>query len=486
MAFVVQDPLVQNQTIPENIPSEHLLLEELTLTGDEAAMDAVESAIEEVLRSTLEIPPEVAAPIEVSSTPIETITIEGTETITDAAQTMNLDAPTFVITPPLTEETLLTEEVVKNTPVVDAIEATVGGADQISSTAVYLTADPVSNILSSPAMDPSLIPLPPLPPIALPTPSMGDLPFAELGLNSWWPPGWIQWFMEFSHVSLGLPWWGTIVCTGVILRIVTIPLFILSQRAVAQNSHIMPKFMELQKKLNDAKFGGDWADQMRAQNKMAMYMKSTGYSPFATMKPTLFQAPIFMSVFLGIRKMVNLPVESMTHGGLFWFTNLTVSDPYYIFPLFNALSLLLQLELGVEMMSASKMPTSQKWMMRCIPMVMFPFLCFQTTALCLYWSVSIWMAFLLKSGLRFEPVRLLCKIPKNKPIDVGSMMKSAASKDFSLTSVKQDAKKKWKTYRTSKLATGVEKKDETMWREAGIKGAVKTYKYDPTKVKRVA
>lgn len=244
--------------------------------------------------------------------------------------------------------------------------------------------------------------------------------------------------------------------------------------------------MELQKKLNDAKFGGDWADQMRAQNKMAMYMKSSGFSPFGSMKPALFQAPIFMSVFLGIRKMVNLPVESMKHGGLFWFTNLTVSDPYYIFPLFNALSLLLQLELGVEMMSASKMPTSQKWMMRCIPMVMFPFLCFQTTALCLYWSVSIWMAFLLKSGLRFEPVRLLCKIPKNKPIDVGSMMKSAASKDFSLTSVKQDAKKKWKTYRTSKLATGVEKKDETMWREAGIKGAVKTYKYDPTKVKRVA
>ena len=62
---------------------------------------------------------------------------------------------------------------------------------------------------------------------------------------------------------------------------------------------------------------------------------------------------------------------------------------------------------------------------------------FLPSALCLYWSVSIWMAFLLKSGLRFEPVRLLCKIPKNKPIDAGSMMKSAASKDFSLTSVKQ-------------------------------------------------
>ena len=85
---VIQDPLLHNQTIPENIPSENILLEEVTQFGDEATMESVESAIEEVLRVE-EIAPEVSAPIEVSTTPSETI--EDGQTITEAAG-MNLEA----------------------------------------------------------------------------------------------------------------------------------------------------------------------------------------------------------------------------------------------------------------------------------------------------------------------------------------------------------------------------------------------------------
>ena len=66
---------------------------------------------------------------------------------------------------------------------------------------ILFTQEPL-NILSSATVDPSLIPLPPLPPIALPT-DIADLPFAELGLNSWWPPGWVQWGLEYSHNVLG-------------------------------------------------------------------------------------------------------------------------------------------------------------------------------------------------------------------------------------------------------------------------------------------
>jgi len=136
------------------------------------------------------------------------------------------------------------------------------------------------------------------------------------------------------------------------------------------------------------------------------------------------------------------------------------------------------------MMSASKMPPRQKWMMRVLPAIMFPFLCFQTSALCVYWSTSIWMAFLLKMGLRWEPARVFFKIPEAKAIDT-SAITNAKGKEFSFGGLKQDVKKKWRSYKQSKLATGVEKKDETMWREAGMKGAVKTYKYDPTKVRKV-
>jgi len=38
-------------------------------------------------------------------------------------------------------------------------------------------------------------------------------------------------------------------------------------------------------------------------------------------------------VFVGIRQMTNLPVDSMKTGGMAWFTDLTVSDPYFALPL---------------------------------------------------------------------------------------------------------------------------------------------------------
>ena len=40
---------------------------------------------------------------------------------------------------------------------------------------------------------------------------IGDPPFEQLGLNSWWPTGWVQWGMEHIHVGLDMPWLGTIL-----------------------------------------------------------------------------------------------------------------------------------------------------------------------------------------------------------------------------------------------------------------------------------
>lgn len=49
--------------------------------------------------------------------------------------------------------------------------------------------------------------------------------------------------------------------------------------------------------------------------------------------PFSFQAPIFISFFIALRKMAYAPVPSMQTGGLWWFTDLTAADPYYVLPL---------------------------------------------------------------------------------------------------------------------------------------------------------
>ena len=42
--------------------------------------------------------------------------------------------------------------------------------------------------------------------------------------------------------------------------------------------------------------------------------------------------------------MCNLPVESLQTGGLLWFPDLTAADPYFIFPVACALTMLLTIE----------------------------------------------------------------------------------------------------------------------------------------------
>jgi len=49
--------------------------------------------------------------------------------------------------------------------------------------------------------------------------------------------------------------------------------------------------------------------------------------------------------------MANLPVESMKTGGLAWFTDLTVSDPYFALPVMTVLMLYVTIE--VKLISPS-------------------------------------------------------------------------------------------------------------------------------------
>lgn len=42
---------------------------------------------------------------------------------------------------------------------------------------------------------------------------------------------------------------------------------------------------------------------------------------------------------MGLRGMASLPVESLKTGGLFWFTDLTVPDQFYLLPIITSATL---------------------------------------------------------------------------------------------------------------------------------------------------
>lgn len=74
------------------------------------------------------------------------------------------------------------------------------------------------------------------------------------------------------------------------------------------------------------------------------FIKEKNIATFGFLLPMLTQTPIFLSMFWGLRKMTNLPVESMTTGGILWFENLTISDPYYALPIIIGSTMFLIIE----------------------------------------------------------------------------------------------------------------------------------------------
>lgn len=83
------------------------------------------------------------------------------------------------------------------------------------------------------------------------------------------------------------------------------------------------------------------------------------------------QGATFASFFWALRGMVKVPVESMKEGGLWWFKDLTVPDPYYLLPLFTSTTLLITIEVGADFVRVQSLG-NMRHLLRLFPLVMFP------------------------------------------------------------------------------------------------------------------
>uniref|UniRef100_A0A8C4FGJ7 OXA1L mitochondrial inner membrane protein n=1 Tax=Catagonus wagneri TaxID=51154 RepID=A0A8C4FGJ7_9CETA len=187
---------------------------------------------------------------------------------------------------------------------------------------------------------PPVIPATP-PPTAVPEVASGETAdivqaaveqsFSELGLGSYTPVGLIQNLLEFMHVNLGLPWWGAIATF--LARCLVFPLIVKGQREAAKIHNHLPEIQKFSTRIREAKLTGNHAEFYRASSEMTFYQKKHDIKLFRPLILPLTQAPIFISFFIALREMANLPVPSLQTGGLWWFQDLTLSDPTYILPL---------------------------------------------------------------------------------------------------------------------------------------------------------
>jgi len=213
--------------------------------------------------------------------------------------------------------------------------------------------------------------------------NFGDL--HALGLGSYYTPvGWLQNALEALHVGFDLPWWGAIAVATLVARATLFPLMVSQLGNTARLNNIRPQTERLTALLNQAQKTGNKVDQYRYTNELKAIFQKNNCSPFRSLLIPLVQMPIFISFFIGLRKMAELPVASMKTGGLLWFQDLTVADPYYVLPVLSAATFLLTIELGTEGINPQQQGQARN-IFRFMAVAMVPLTYYFPSAVFAYW-----------------------------------------------------------------------------------------------------
>jgi len=156
---------------------------------------------------------------------------------------------------------------------------------------------------------------------------------SELGLDfGWGPTSTMQWLLEHVHVYSGLPWWGSILATSLLLRLAMLKPLVVAQENSSKLSVLKqtePGYDAAMKDVMAAAANQDQVAMQVAKRLAKQYEVKHGVQKWKVAL-AFVQIPIGFAMFRLLRGMTHIPVPGLETGGLLWFTNLAVPDPYYI------------------------------------------------------------------------------------------------------------------------------------------------------------
>lgn len=223
--------------------------------------------------------------------------------------------------------------------------------------------------------------------------------------TSWYPSHGVVHLLDYVQGMTGAPWWVTIVGVTCVLRTFMLPVIVMQMRNAAKLQIVRPHMTKFQEKLKMASANGDTALLERYQVQMKQLFVDHDIKLWKNFVGILVQAPVFMSFFFGLRAMsTHTPYySSLTTGGDYWFTDLTVPDATYVLPVICSLTFIATIELNAEVQVDDRMKM-MKNVMRFMGVMMVPITVSFPQAMLMYWVTSncysVVYGVALKAGLR--------------------------------------------------------------------------------------
>lgn len=179
--------------------------------------------------------------------------------------------------------------------------------------------------------------------------------------------------LEFFHAQ-GLPWWLSIAALTIVVRTLLFPLTLKQVKSMRAMQDLKPEMDRVRAKYRD--------NRQKQQEEMMKLYQERQVNPLGGCLPLLVQMPIFITMFYVIRGFDQTHPD-FASGGILWFQDLTVADPYYVLPVVSAVTMLAASEI-----TAKNLEPQQRWMMRILPVVFTVFLLTFPAGLFMYWITS--------------------------------------------------------------------------------------------------
>ncbi len=155
------------------------------------------------------------------------------------------------------------------------------------------------------------------------------------------------------------------------IKLLFVPLQYKSYKSMQGMQKIQPKIQAVQAKFKD--------DRERLNRELIKLYKEHKVNPVGGCLPMLLQMPVFISLF----NILYMTVDLRQAPFLLWITDLSVPDPYYVFPILMGASMVLQ----QKIMPTTMDPTQAKMMLLLPVFLTFLFLNFPA-GLVIYWLTN--------------------------------------------------------------------------------------------------
>ena len=180
----------------------------------------------------------------------------------------------------------------------------------------------------------------------------------------------IFWLLTKIH-HLVNNWGWSIILLTMLIKMMFYKLSEASYKSMANMRKVQPRLAAMKER-----FGGD--RQKMNQAMMKMY-KEEKINPLGGCLPIVVQIPVFISLYWVLLESVELRQADW----IFWFTDLSTKDPYFVLPLLMGITMFIQ-----QKLNPPPMDPIQAKIMSALPIVFTVFFAFFPSGLVLYWVVN--------------------------------------------------------------------------------------------------